>query len=215
MKKALILSAFASIAFLFIYSCKDKETEPVVPDGTYRFQGIVNNIKKDLINKTNGYEIIYTGTGCETGTGTWSTCASGLSQESANFNIASHERIVVIFRNWYNPGYYDSDSLFHAIFNPNSIPFYQMVNGKDTNSVKGIEVQWTDGMGDVWSSKYAGQPGANFSISETKQKVGTNGEDAQEIYAAFNCTVYKVTDPAKSLILTACTIRTDYHRPCY
>ncbi|MFH0893843.1 MAG: hypothetical protein V2A54_05350 [Bacteroidota bacterium] len=215
MKKAFILSAFVSLAFLTIYSCKDKESEPVVPEGTYRFQGIVNNIEKDLINKTNGYEIIYTGTGCETGTGTWSTAASGLSQESANFNIASHEAILVIFRNWYNPGSYNSDSLFHAIFNLNSVTYYQMINGQDTNSVKGIEVRWTDGMGEVWSSKYGGQSGASFSITESKQKVGSNGEDAQEIYATFNCTVYKVTDPSKSIVLSACTIRTDFHRACY
>ncbi|MBC8045886.1 MAG: hypothetical protein H7Y00_03775 [Fimbriimonadaceae bacterium] len=86
----------------------------------------------------------------------------------------------------------DEDSLFHALFDAAVYDYF--VEGVNTDE-DGIEISWSDGEGNFYSSSLGSQSGSNFKISEA-QEIDPNpysGDDQHEARGTFNCKVYSFT----------------------
>lgn len=212
MKTTIRIFLLFAIALVIVSSCKDEPTPFETPETAMYFNGIVNNYEKAIVDGQNGYEYASSDSCAVLTNGmTWFADAK-LYQGNSNYFMSNRECFAISYHNLFDTVLLNRDSVISQYF-AGGMPFaYVDSTSGPSTYYYGIEVLWTDGKGDVYTSLYTPQSG-NFTFDLFSNNFGGNGRTIK-IEGSFACSVYCI-DSKKTISITDGKTRMSNFTTCY
>ncbi len=208
-----LIYLFFIIALAVFISCNNDEEPYNKPESAMFFHGYLNAKEKTMIENQNGYRLKTEDT-CKTlSNGISFDATSTLFQGNSNYYMSNRESLILTFHNMFDTVMTNSEQVITKYFTTPMPYFYIDTLIGTTGTYKyGVEVNWTDGMGYLYTSLNTPQNGT-FTFENFKMEIGAFGRSIQ-FEAGFNCFLY-CKEKQELIVLNDGTARFKVITNCY
>lgn len=178
------------ILTIFIFASCQEETETFqAPEKEMYFHGFINNREKTLIEEQNGYRYSSYDSCATILNGETLYTASSIFQGNSNYYMSNREAFGCNFHNLFDLTADSRDEVITSYFtNPMPFAFIDTTSGIFSDSDYGVEIIWTDGEGNVYTSLNTAQTGY-FIFDSFSMEFGNSGR-VITISGTFSCYLY-------------------------
>lgn len=180
---------FIFIAIIGLTSCKEETVQFVKPEKSMYFHGFVNNREKTIIEDQNGYRFSSDDSCATILNGETLYTVSSIFQGNSNYYMSNREAFGCNFHNLYDVTLDSRDDVITSYFtNPMPFAYIDSLTGIFNDSDYGVEITWTDGEGNVYTTLNTPQAGSIVFDSFAMEFV-TSGRQII-LSGTFSCYLY-------------------------
>jgi hypothetical protein len=177
------------LVMLSLTSCKEKYTPFEKPASAMYFQGTVNGREKALIEEQNGFRFKSEDSCVTLSNGAAFYTYSLLFQGSSDYHMSNRECFGLNFHNIFFTAPMDPETAIQKYFTtPMPLMYIDSVTGLTGLNDYGVEVIWTDGQGDTYTTLHTPQT-SNFQFESFSMTFGAFGRSLR-FEGKVSCLLY-------------------------
>lgn len=198
-------------ALIFISGCKDEPTPFTPPANEMYFHGKIESHEKSIVENQNGYKYSMQDSCRILPNGISFYATASLYQGPTGYFMLNKETFTFKLHNIFDTLLTNRDSLIYAYFKTMPFAYVDSAIGPQQYYF-GVEIQWTDGFGDTYTTLFTPQnTSVNYQIFTLQ--TGQNGKTFF-IECTFECKLYSLKRK-KYLQLTEGKARLKFNTTCF